>query len=119
MAPDLVKGWLPGCPTKDWFELNCPGCGLSRGTVALARLDLPAALEANPLVFFVGGYTGYLVGFIGIGLLTGKRLFSNIPLWFNYGVQYAFALTWVVVFVVRLGTWFWPSLNPDGWLIPV
>lgn len=41
---------LPVCPIKALTGLDCPGCGSARATLALTRLDLPAALDFNLLL---------------------------------------------------------------------
>ena len=35
------------------FDKYCPGCGITRMCVALARLDIPAAMSHNLLAFFL------------------------------------------------------------------
>ena len=39
----------PLCPTALLFGFPCPGCGLTRATLALARGDLLAAIGFHPL----------------------------------------------------------------------
>lgn len=40
----------PLCPTAALARLPCPGCGLTRATLALVALDLERALALHPLV---------------------------------------------------------------------
>jgi hypothetical protein len=42
---------IPVCPTATLFGVPCPGCGLTRATLALLRGDVQAALHFHPLVF--------------------------------------------------------------------
>jgi hypothetical protein len=37
------------CPSYAWCNLKCPGCGLTRGIIHLARGDLAAAQAMHPL----------------------------------------------------------------------
>ncbi|HSL59630.1 MAG TPA: DUF2752 domain-containing protein [Acidimicrobiales bacterium] len=39
-----------GCPFHAVTGLDCPGCGLVRGTVDLLSGDLAGALDRNPLI---------------------------------------------------------------------
>lgn len=44
------------CPTAGLFGIPCPSCGLTRATLALARLDPAAAAALHPGVFLVLPY---------------------------------------------------------------
>ena len=54
-AERVAFRFLPGlplphtCPTRAWFHINCPGCGLSRGFIHLARGDWDAAWRCHRL----------------------------------------------------------------------
>lgn len=43
-------GHYPLCPTQAIFSVDCPGCGLMRGTHDLITGDAPRALDHNVLV---------------------------------------------------------------------
>lgn len=55
LAPFLVIGAvfaltdLPLCPTRALFGVPCPGCGLTRASAALLRLDLVSVWRFHPL----------------------------------------------------------------------
>ena len=42
-----------GCPIKAVTGFPCPGCGLTRGCLALLRLDFAGAFHWHPLSFLV------------------------------------------------------------------
>jgi len=44
---------LPPCLISFTTGIDCWGCGLTRATIALIRLDFTSACELNPLVFVV------------------------------------------------------------------
>ena len=44
------SGFYPQCPFRALTGLDCPGCGTLRGLHQLARGDLIAALDLNPLM---------------------------------------------------------------------
>jgi hypothetical protein len=58
---------LPLCPLAGIFGIPCPGCGLTRATLAALRGDIATALHFHPLVFWVAPVYVFLVG----GLLWG------------------------------------------------
>ena len=43
-------GHYPLCPTQFFLGVDCPGCGMLRGTHALLQGDLPRALDHNVLL---------------------------------------------------------------------
>lgn len=43
-------GHYPLCPTQFFLGVDCPGCGLLRGTHALLHGDVPQALDHNVLL---------------------------------------------------------------------
>ena len=50
------------CPTALFFGIPCPGCGLTRATLALLRGDVGAALHFHPLVFVLTPLAAYALG---------------------------------------------------------
>lgn len=44
---------LTGCPSRVWFGIACPGCGMSRAIEAVLKLDFALAMEMHPLVFLL------------------------------------------------------------------
>ena len=52
-----------GCPIKFISGLSCPGCGMTRATLALLRLDFGAALHFHPVSFVMPLIFGLLVFF--------------------------------------------------------
>jgi hypothetical protein len=76
----MVVGWLafgyladalarrtgtpgPSCVFKRITTQPCPTCGSGRGSLALLRGDVPAALRFNPLYFTLLGLGALLLGF--------------------------------------------------------
>lgn len=67
-----AAGLLPPCPVKALAGVPCPACGSGRALLALARLDLGAALAANPL--FAAAALAFLAGgLLALGLALAGR----------------------------------------------
>jgi hypothetical protein len=65
---------LPACPFKSWLAVPCVTCGATRAALALARLDLRAALALNPLAAI--GWVGLIIG----GVVAGGLSMAGRPL---------------------------------------
>lgn len=51
--PAMMPGWFR-CPSISLFGVYCPGCGSTRGTHALLRMDPIAAARYNPALIVLG-----------------------------------------------------------------
>ncbi|MDR3218329.1 MAG: DUF2752 domain-containing protein [Dysgonamonadaceae bacterium] len=45
---DWLKAHLLTCPSKQFFHLDCPGCGLQRSIIALLEGDIVRSLQTYP-----------------------------------------------------------------------
>jgi hypothetical protein len=61
---------FPLCPVAGTFGVPCPGCGLTRATLALLRGDVRAALHLHPLVWLMAPL---FVAFVGTATLELVR----------------------------------------------
>ena len=57
---------------------QCPGCGNSRATIALLRLDFTGAFASNPMFLAEFFYIGWVYCWAAASYLRGKR-FSYRP----------------------------------------
>lgn len=64
---------IPVCPTAHILHIPCPGCGLSRASLALLRGDLALAFRIHPAVFAV-------LPVLGLYMLAQVTLYVN-PEW--------------------------------------
>lgn len=87
-------GW--GCPVWRVTGVPCPGCGMSRATVALLRLDFAAALRYHPMVFVLPPVVLYVL--FGKKPLLGTKARERALLW---GVLALWAGIWIVRLAVR------------------
>jgi hypothetical protein len=94
---------FPMCPMAGSFGVPCPGCGLTRATLALLHGDVRAALRFHPLVWLL---TPLFVGFMAVAAWelfrdpTRARAPSSIR-WHGRGTS-TVALT---VLMLTLGVW--------------
>jgi len=82
--------WLPAdhfdhgeviCPSKRFFDVECPGCGLTRGIMHLIHFDFSAAWEFNKLSFPIFIVMGMLWFHI-LGKVIGREIFPFMNEWY-------------------------------------
>ena len=94
----------PLCPTALFFDVPCPGCGLTRATLALFRGDVGAALHFHPLVFVLTPLAAYAFGTTLLDYVRGGT--AGPPArwlkWFGTRARYAAGCA---LLVAVLGVW--------------
>ena len=70
---------LPLCPLAGIFGIPCPGCGLTRASLAALRGDFGAALHFHPLVFWVAPVYVFLIGGLLVGYVRGTPPAASAP----------------------------------------
>ena len=100
----LVVFGPPVCPTALFLGIPCPGCGLTRATLALLCGDLGTALHFHPLVFvlaplFTAALATALLDYVRGGASTAP---ARVTEWFSKRTRYGAAL---VLFVALVGVW--------------
>lgn len=68
-----VRSDFPLCPLAGSFGIPCPGCGLTRATLALLHGDVRGALHLHPLVILVAPLVGMLATSAVYELLRDPR----------------------------------------------
>ena len=68
----LTSGLLP-CPMAAVLHVPCPGCGLTRATLALAHGDPGAALRFHPLVPVIVPVLAVYLGGNALGYVASGR----------------------------------------------
>jgi Protein of unknown function (DUF2752) len=69
----IVVVRLPICPTAALLGIPCPGCGLTRATLALCHGDLRGALRLHPLVLLISPIFIWAVTSAALGFVRGPR----------------------------------------------
>gem|GEM_PF-5132641 len=71
-----ATGWS-FCP-RSWFDLWCPGCGVTRAMAAIMNFEYGLAWSLNPIAFFVMP----VIGFRWLTLLIrSSRPCHTMPSW--------------------------------------
>jgi Protein of unknown function (DUF2752) len=95
---------FPLCPMASTFGVPCPGCGLTRASLALLRGDVHGALHLHPLVWLLAPL---FVVFFGSGLLELLRP-SRVEAWRGSPIRWrgrAFNAFAALVLTLTLGVW--------------
>jgi hypothetical protein len=92
---------FPLCPTRLFFGLPCPGCGLTRATLAMLTLDLDAMVHFHPLAPLMAPLVGWALGkpiLEELGWIPKHKVFLRIP----QPVWIAIALVFFGLYFARL-----------------
>lgn len=108
---------FPLCPVAGTFGVPCPGCGLTRATLALLRGDVHAAFQFHPLVWLLGPL---FVGFVAVAVLELVREPARARRpprisWSSRGVS----VIAIFVLVVSLSVWLARFAGYFGGPVPV
>jgi hypothetical protein len=98
----IVLARLPICPLAAVLGLPCPGCGLTRATLALCHGDLRRALQLHPLVPLIAPIFIWAVCSAAWGYVRGPQPSTNRTPWLasRLATVLAFGLL-----AVTLGVW--------------
>lgn len=108
---------FPLCPMAGTFGVPCPGCGLTRATLALLHGDVRGALAVHPLVWLM---TPLFVGFVGTAVLSLVQGPAQPPRparlnWSSRGLS----VVAVFLLVAMLGVWLLRFAGYFGGPVPV
>lgn len=94
---------FPLCPVASTFGIPCPGCGLTRATLALLHGDVHTALHLHPLVWLLAPL---FVAFTGGAVLElvrdpARPRRPSAPFWTSRALSFVA----LCVLVLTLGVW--------------
>jgi hypothetical protein len=101
LAPALAEA-APGCPLKSVAGVPCPTCGTTRTALALAQLDIAAALRLNPLAtgvwvcLIAGGMVALVMTLAGRSL---PALPNRLPMPVRLAVVAIVAVNWAYLLI--------------------
>lgn len=88
----LVLAGPPVCPTALFLGVPCPGCGLTRATLALLQGDVAGALHFHPLVLLLAPLLAVAIGAALLEFVRGGPADeSRITAWLSSRVGYGVA----------------------------
>ncbi len=93
---------MPFCPMAGVLGIPCPGCGLSRATLALLHGEVREAVHLHPLVLVLAPVFAASVGAAAIGYVRGPRAEVRPVAWFASRTATALAS---VLLISTLGVW--------------
>src|SRR4051812_13364828 len=79
MFAGIVWLRLPFCPLASMFGVPCPGCGLTRATLALAHGELKHAHELHPLVLVLAPLFIWAMTSAAFSYIRGPRRLQLLP----------------------------------------
>jgi hypothetical protein len=102
VAVPLLGYTLPElCYWRRMFDMDCPGCGLTRCFVSLAHFDLPAAWRYNPTGILMFSVVAWQIPYRTLQIVRGVRPApQRIPI-LPFGLA-AVAVLLIVQWLVRI-----------------
>jgi hypothetical protein len=77
---DWMERNMLTCPSKRWFHVECPGCGMQRSIIALFRGDIPASLRLYPATIPLLLLVGYVALHVKYDFRNGATVIKYLYL---------------------------------------
>jgi hypothetical protein len=110
-----VRFEVPVCPAALLFGIPCPGCGLTRATLALMSGDVRRAVDFHPLVFVLAPLFFGALGAAAVSFVRGPAPHSGRAWLTGRAVT---AAGWSLLALV-LGVWIARFFGAFGGPVPV
>lgn len=110
---------FPLCPSAGLFGVPCPGCGLTRATIAIFHGHFAEAFALHPLVFVLSPiYSGAMLA-AAWDYVRGPRMAAPSRVAKSWSSGRAFMVGATVLLVLTLGVWAARFLGAFGGPVPV
>ncbi|MEO8900244.1 MAG: DUF2752 domain-containing protein [Polyangiaceae bacterium] len=116
LAALIVSTHVPFCPMAALIGVPCPGCGLSRATLALFHGNLREALRFHPLVFVIAPAFIWGIGSAAWDYVRGPRAYHAPHPWFTSRIATALAS---LLLLATLSVWGLRFFGYFGGPVPV
>src|SRR3978361_1236161 len=93
---------MPFCPLAGVLGIPCPGCGLTRATLALLHGDVRGAFHLHPMVFVLTPVFACTAGAAAFGYVRGPRANAEPKQWIS---SRGATLLASALFVATIGVW--------------
>ena len=107
---------VPFCPLAGVLGVPCPGCGLTRATLALLHGNLRQALHLHPLVLLLAPIFIGAMGNIALSYVRGPRAAKSSSPWLASRSASTLA---AILLAATLGVWGLRFLGYFGGPVPV
>jgi Protein of unknown function (DUF2752) len=112
-----VHSDFPLCPLASSFGVPCPGCGLTRATLALLHGDLAGALRLHPLVLLIAPLVAVLLSAGILDLLRDPTRGPRKP-YLRWSAR-TLSTVATALFALTLGVWLARFAGYFGGPVPV
>lgn len=91
--------WIPKCPTKLLFGIDCPGCGCQRAIHAFMHGNIKDAFNYNPFIVFA---LPYALTAVGYKYIKNKHIRNRIgAVVESKFMTYTYIITFSLWFIIR------------------
>jgi Protein of unknown function (DUF2752) len=98
----ILRAHVPFCPMAGLLGVPCPGCGLTRATLALLHGNVREALHLHPLVFVLAPAFAWAMASAALSYVRGAATLRDPNPWFS---SRAASLLASALLLATLGVW--------------
>lgn len=73
-----IENYMLPCFTKKIFGIDCPGCGIQRSLLFLAKGDFMAAFEMYPAIYPILALLGFMIYDSFVSVAHGQKIINGL-----------------------------------------